>query len=126
MLFVFNNHQLSAAAIVANGQVSIYQISRILQVLDPLAHDGRPDVYLDDLDVAEAEVAHHCIDHRLIGFLRGGGVTKHQGDLLKGHKEVTKPVLVPLELGEHCVVVEVYDSLQNDLLTPVHWVHYLF
>ena len=35
-------------------------------------------------------------------------------------------MLVPLELGEHCIVVEVYDPLQNDLLTPVHWVHYLF
>ena len=86
MLFVFHYHQLSAAAIVANGQVSIYQISRIMQVLDPLAHDGRPDIYLDDLDVAETEVAHHCINHRLIGFLRGGSVTQHQGDLLKGHE----------------------------------------
>ena len=86
MLFVFHYHQLSAAAIVANGQVPVYQISRILQVLDPLAHDGRPDVNLDDLDVAEPEVAHHGINHRLVGFLRRGGVTKHQGDLLKGHE----------------------------------------
>jgi hypothetical protein len=86
MLFVFHYHQLPTAAIVANSEVSIDQISRVLQVLDPLAHDGRPDIYLDDLDVAETEVTHHCINHRLIGFLRGGSVTQHQGDLLKGHE----------------------------------------
>lgn len=126
MLPVLDYHQLSAAAIVAACKVPVYQVPRVLKVFDAFSHDGRADVDLDDLDVAEAEVAHHGIYHCLIGLLWRRGVTQHQGDLLEGYEEVPQPVLVPLQLGEHCVVVKVYDSLQNDLLTPVHWVHYLF